>query len=163
MKKSKFLFTAIIILMSSFLLTSCSKDKRVERALYKKDGVWNITSVTWTKVIQDISGQSVTQGITANAGTFSFNKDGSGSYNFTINSDTYSQTFTWTVSNEDISITKVSQTVDFSGNFDQLAVAISGTQSSKSKIALDGSETHQYSSGNVTQKVMTGTFSLERK
>lgn len=163
MKKSNILFITFILLTSSFLLTDCSKDKRVERAVYKKDGNWNINSVTWTKVIQDMSGQSVTQGITTNAGTFSFDKDGSGSYNFTIDGDTYSQTFTWTVDNEEISIVKVSQLVDLSGNIDQLAVAISGTQSSKNKIDLDGSETHQYSSGNVTQKVMTGTFTLERK
>jgi hypothetical protein len=163
MKKQTTLLLTITLLLSSFLFTDCSKDKKIERNLYKKEGVWNISSVTWTHVVQGTSGQSVTTGTTADAGTFTFDKGGSGSYNFIVNGTTYSQSFSWSVSNENISLTKVSQTFDLSGNFNQLAVAISGTQSDKKKMELQGSETHQYSSGNITQDVFTGTFSLTKQ
>lgn len=163
MKNPGFKYLAFLFLMSSFLFSSCSKDKRIERALFKKEGQWNITSVTWEKVIVNSSGSNVSMGTTTNAGIFSFEKDGSGSYEFTIDGSTYSQTFGWSVNEEAIAITRVSQSFDFSGNFDQLAVAFSGTQSNKTNIVLDGSETHQYSSGSVTETVIAGTFSLTKK
>lgn len=156
-------FLTIIFLMSILVISSCSKDKKIERALHKKEGEWNITTVNWQKVSQSSSGQSVTLGTTSNAGTFTFEKDGSGKYSFVVDGSSYSQSFDWSVNEEVISITKVSQTVDFSGNFDQLAVAISGTQSSKNNIELEGSETHQYSSGPITQHVIVGSFSLTKK
>ncbi|HET6991769.1 MAG TPA: hypothetical protein VFJ43_10615, partial [Bacteroidia bacterium] len=136
MKKSNLLSLTLFILVSSFFLTDCSKDKKIERTLYKKEGTWAVTSVNWEQVQQDTSGQSIYTGTTASAGTFTFDKDGSGSYNFTVNGTNYSQTFSWSVDNEKISITKVGESFNLSGNFDQLAVAISGTQSSKTNISL---------------------------
>ncbi|MEO5643356.1 MAG: hypothetical protein ABIQ40_07575 [Bacteroidia bacterium] len=160
MKKLNLLAPFFLMLI---LFSTCSKDKQFERALHKKEGTWNIKNVAWQKVVQGSAGQSINLGTTSNAGTFSFDKDGSGSYSFTVDGSTYSENFNWTVSDEHVSIAKVSQSFDLSGNFSQLAVAISGTQQSKNTIELAGSQTNQYSSGPVTQQVITGTFLLERK
>lgn len=153
------------VLVFTLFAAGCSKDKRIERTLHKKDGEWTITNVTWQKVVQDTSGQHISTGSTANAGKFSFDKDGSGSYSFTVDGTDYSQSFTWDVNDEKISVTKVSQSVNiFSGSVEQLAVAISGSRNSKTEIHLEGSETHQYVGGSpiISQHVFTGTFSLTR-
>lgn len=163
MKKLNLLSLTVIVLACSVLLSNCSKDKKLERALYKKEGVWNISSVTWQKVIVSTSGQTIALGTTANAGTFTFEKDGSGSYNFTVDGSTYSRTFTWTVNDENISVVRVSTSIDFSGNVDQLTIAIAGEQKSKNNIELAGTETHVYSSGPTTESVLTGTFSLTKQ
>lgn len=162
MKNFHSFFTLATAVLFAVVFTGCSKEKKLERTLHKKDGEWNISSVTWQKVEQSGSGQNVTMGTTTNAGKFVFDKDGSGSYNFTVDGDTYSQSFNWSVSEDAISVAKTSQTVDFSGNFTQLAIAISGEQTGKNKIRLEGSETLQYSSGSITQKVITGTFELSK-
>jgi hypothetical protein len=161
--KSLSLFS--VALLFSFLAESCSKEKKIERTLHKKDGEWTISSVTWQKVLQSGSGQTVTMGTSTNAGTFTFEKDGSGKYNFTIDGDNYSKSFNWTVSNETFSITAVSQNYDFStGDVIQTAVAFSGTKNSKKKLIIEGSETYQSTSGSsVTQEVLTGTFELTKE
>lgn len=152
----------LLICFVALLVFSCSKEKKLERTLHKKDGEWTISSVTWQKVVQGSSGQSVTLGTTTNAGKFVFEKDGSGSYNFTIDGTSYYQTFKWSVNDENISITKVSQTFDFQGNFTQLAIAFSGVKTGKNSIEIEGSETQQYSSGSTLQEVISGTFTLKK-
>ena len=154
--------TALFLLSFLFLLTNCSKEKKLERSLHKKDGAWTISSVTWEQVIQDTSGQNIAIGSSANVGTFTFDKDGSGSYSFSINGSSYAQSFNWSVSGDVVSITKVSQTFDFSGNISQLAIAFSSTQTDKKSMILEGSETHQYVSGSISQSVIAGTFLLTK-
>ncbi|HYG49404.1 MAG TPA: hypothetical protein VD905_00810 [Flavobacteriales bacterium] len=154
-----------ILIVTCSVLVQCSKEKKVERSLYKKEGTWSITSVSWQKVLQDTSGQSVSQGTTANAGTFMFDKDGSGSYNFTVDGTIYNETFAWSVNNTTVSITKVSQNVDFTGggSIEQIAISFSGDQKDKKNFEIQGSDSRQYASGSISQKVFTGTFSLTKQ
>jgi hypothetical protein len=164
MKKLRLFSFSLLLLACSMLLSNCSKDKKLERTLHKKEGVWNISSVTWQKVIVTSSGQTVSLGTTANAGTFTFDKDGTGSYSFTVDGSGYSRNFTWSVTDENIKIVRVSTDIDFStGNVDQLTIAIVGEQKSKNSIELGGTETHVYSSGPTTESVLTGTFSLTKQ
>ena len=160
--KSRVSFVLLFIMAVLLLINACSKEKKLERTLLKKEGEWKITSATWQQVVQDTSGQSVTTGTTTDAGKFVFDKDGSGRYNFTLDGNPYAQTFYWSVNGEEISITKVSQTSDVSGNISQLAISFEGTQTGKNSIEIEGSETHQYSSGNISQIIISGTFSLEK-
>ncbi len=156
MKTIRLLFLAAIIISAS----SCSKDKQLERTLYKSDGKWNVTSVTWTKVVQDSTGQSVTMGTSTYCGTFTFNKGGSGSYSFTIGADTYSSPFTWSVKDQKISLTYAYE--DIFGNLSQKAVSFSGTQQGSTTLSLQGSQTEQYINSNISQKVLQGTLRLDR-
>src|SRR3989344_6649308 len=136
-------FSFISILFISVLITSCSKDKKIEKTLHKKEGEWNITSVTWEKVVQDTSGQSINFGTTSNAGTFTFDKDGDGNYQYTINGTSRFLAFRWNVHDEKISVTKLSNVFDLSGNFTQTVISMSGTQTGKNTIVLEGTETIQ--------------------
>lgn len=145
------------------IVLSCSKDKKIEKSLYKNDGKWTVASCEWNQVLQTQNGQSITSGTSSDIGEFTFDDGGNGGYSFTIaDTNEYSQTFNWAVSDESISITKVSQTFDFSGNIKQTAVAISGTRVSKTEISLEGSETLQGYSGDFTQRVLTAKFTLTK-
>src|SRR5688572_18060881 len=133
MKISKTLHLLFTSAFIAVLLVGCSKDKQLEKMLYKKDGTWNISSVSWEKVQQNNSGQTVKTGISTNAGTFTFDKDGSGSYNYTIDNTSYSKTFSWTVNNETFAITFVSQSFDLSGNITQISATYVGEEEDRNK------------------------------
>jgi hypothetical protein len=156
------LFCAVI-----FISISCSKDKTMERQIQKKDGVWNIDLVSWTIVEQTSYApyQRISNGSTSNAGTFTFDNDGSGKYSYTVN-DSVSRagSFTWTVDNEKASLISATQTIDYNTfAITQKAVAYTGTQDSKTKLTLEGTETDQYGSGTITQFVITATFTMSKK
>ena len=142
---------------------ACSKDNSLERKIAKRDGVWNIDEVSWTIVSQSGSGQSVTNGTTQNAGTFTFDKS-SGKYSYTVNGTKRSGTFSWSVTDGKVSLTSVRQSIDFSsGGLTQYSVAYSGTDVSKSKMVIEGSETDQEVGSSINQFVLTGTFTLSKK
>jgi hypothetical protein len=154
------LFCAVL-----FISLSCSKDKAMERHIQKKDGVWNIDLVSWTIVEQSSSGQTVWSGSDANAGTFTFENDGSGKYFYTVDDTiTRAGTFSWTVDDEKASLISATQSINYTTfAVTQKAVAYTGTQDSKTKLTLEGSETDQSSSGNITQFVITATFTMTKK
>jgi hypothetical protein len=148
-----------------FLSISCSKDKSIERQIQKNDGIWNIDNVTWSIVEQSTSGQSLRSGSDANAGTFTFESDGSGKYSYTIDGTvTRSGSFTWTVDDGEASIISATQSINYSTfAVTQKTVAYTGTQPSKTKLTLEGSETDQSTSGTINQFVITATFTMSRK
>jgi len=155
-----------LLLCAALLISSsCSKDKSMEKQIQKNDGQWNIDLVTWQIVQQSSSGQSIRSGSDANAGTFTFEKGGSGKFSYTIE-DTIKRTgtFEWTVDDEKVSIVSVTQSINYSTfAVTQKAVAYTGTQPSKAKLTVEGSETDQNSSGGISQFVLTATFNMTRK
>lgn len=161
----KYLNRFFSLVVIGLTLTACSKEKQLERTLYKKDGKWKVQSAEWSQVSQSSSsGQSVVTGTSTDAGTFEFKDDGNGSYDFTLGTETYSQSFDWTVSEENFSIIKVAQSFDFfTGDIVQMAISFSGTRVDKNKLEIEGSETFQYYSGDIDQRVMSGTFTLVRE
>jgi len=161
MKKHYILLNLLLLIL---FFVSCSKEKQLEKTLYKKEGNWNVKSADWSQVLQSsTSGQSVITGSSTDAGTFSFDEDGGGSYDFTLGTETYSESFSWSVSEETFSITKISQSIDFfTGDITQIVISFSGTQVNKTTIEMDGSDTRQYTSGDITQSVMAGSFILSK-
>lgn len=150
--------------LSLLVLFSCSKEKQLEKTLYKKEGSWNVKSAEWNQVSQSsTTGQSVVTGTSTDAGTFTFDEGGNGTYSFVLGTKTYSESFTWSVSGETFSITKITQAIDFfTGDITQIVISFSGSQIDKNTIEMDGSDTRQYTSGDITQTVMTGSFTLTR-
>jgi hypothetical protein len=158
----KLLFCSILLLS-----ISCSKDKTMERHLEKKDGDWNIDLVTWTIVEQSSTApyQRVLNGSTVNAGTFTFDNGGTGKYSYKVN-DTISRsgTFSWSVSSQKASLTSATESINYSTfAVTQKAVAYTGTQPSKTKLILDGSETDQNASASISQFVITANFTLTKR
>lgn len=162
MKKTAILLSTGLIMA---LAVSCSKEKQLEKTLYKKDGNWSVKSAEWSQVSQSSSsGQTVVTGSSTDAGTFFFNENNGGSYSLTLGTETYAESFTWSVSDENISVIKTTQSIDFfTGDVIQIVISFSGTQTDKTTIELEGSDTRQYVSGDITQTVMAGSFILEKE
>ncbi|MBW8050796.1 MAG: hypothetical protein FVQ77_10770 [Cytophagales bacterium] len=143
---------------------SCSKEKQLERSLHKKDGIWDIDKISWTIVQQDTSGQSIeTGGVETNAGTFTFDKGGSGSYDYTVAGTKRANTFSWQVDGSDITISRISQSINSNFEIEQIVISFTGSETSKNNIELTGSEIIQEVGGvNIDQFVLTGTFNLSK-
>lgn len=156
------LFT--ILIAAAFLLPSCSKDKMMEIRIQKKDGEWNIDKVNWTVVYQSDSGQVVNSGTTVDAGKFTFDKDGTGSYSYKVDTYDRSGSFKWEVNDKKLTITSAQQKLSF-GSFpsiDQKVIAYTGSEPEKNSLVLEGSETEQQLTNGISQFVLTGTFYLSK-
>jgi hypothetical protein len=155
----------LLLLCSTIIFTNCSKDKRIERNLDKNGGKWNIDQVGWEVVEQSSSGgQTFNSGNTTDAGNFTFDKDGSGSYSYEIDGKKMEGTFDWSVDDQKVTISYVGQSVDYgTGAVNQKVVAYTGTLPSKTELLISGTETSQYTSGSITQSVLTAGFNLTKE
>jgi len=90
----------LISLLFILTLSSCSKAKKTERVLHRT-GSWEVAELDWTMTSQSITDSSLWQGIITgsetNAGTFFFDKDGSGNYTITYNQIPKNGSFRWSV------------------------------------------------------------------
>lgn len=94
--KSKLIFTLFIVFVG---LSACSKDKRIERRLEKKDGKWNIKSMSY----QYFNNNSLEDSFMfTNAGSFVFDDNGSVIYNYDYDGDSGSQSGTWSNTEDEV-------------------------------------------------------------
>lgn len=98
MKKLKFLPLIALLL---FVSASCNKQKQLEKTLFKKNGTWNINTFTYTGYEDNVLYYNETF---SNAGTFVFAENGTGTATFTIDGDTDVNAFTWTNTEDKITI-----------------------------------------------------------
>jgi len=155
------LFSTILVAVLLTGLVGCSKDKRVENQLKKKDGIWIIDDVQWVYDFQNlITGYTIlSEGTTLDAGTFTFHDDGSGSYDYTVSTNLRrTGSFTYSVKDEVVSIVYSYQNVN--GPYYQETNTFVGEQGSKKKLHLTGSEAYEDSS---EKNLLTGEFNLSRK
>lgn len=103
MKNLKVLAFAMV---AAFALVSCNS---VEKILPKKDGTWNNTSVDSKVYIDDVLFLELT--LTDSLGSSTFEKDGTGE-SFDA-SGTSTGTFTWTATDEEVSLTQDGTTDTF--------------------------------------------------
>ncbi|MBX9850694.1 MAG: hypothetical protein K2X86_02940 [Cytophagaceae bacterium] len=155
-------FTLVFCFMT-ILFTGCSKDKMLEKRIRKKEGEWKIESANWTIVYQNMSGQFVRTGTTA-TGSFTFEKNGEGTYSYSIDTLQRTGKFTWDVNSQKLEIIKVGQTIDFlSGTVYQKAVNYIGTETDKGEvIVIEGTETDQEVGSGFNQFALTATFTLKK-
>lgn len=138
--KSKFIYALLIVFIG---LSSCSKDKRIERRLARKDGKWNITSMTYQYYIGNTLMDSEAY---TNAGSFVFNDNGSVIYNYSYDGDSGSEGGTWTNTEDDVTMI-----------FDGEVVVMKIDDESKKKMTLNWTE--EYPS---TGEKETYIYNLER-
>lgn len=97
----KSLFT-LFSLLFILTLSSCSEEKKIERVLHRT-GSWQVAELEWTMTSQGITDTSLLQGVISgsetNAGTFFFDKDGTGNYAITYNQIPQNGFFRWSVNN----------------------------------------------------------------
>ena len=104
MKKINFLALSIVFI-GLITLSSCSKEKKIEKNLWKKGGEWNIESRTGKQT--SIFAFNNFDGTQVNVGTYTFYKDGTGSYKH--NAELLSGAFTY--SNTENKLTIVMENV----------------------------------------------------
>lgn len=142
-----------------FVLSGCSKEKKLERSLHKKDGTWTIDQLDYEIVDQDFnnSTQQIFTGVANNVGSVTFDKEGGGSFNYSVEGYTRTLSFSWSVSDETITLSRISQSI--SGAITQIVVAYTGTEIDNDRIEIAGSETEQGIDG---QFVIAGTMQLSK-
>jgi hypothetical protein len=148
------------------LVSACSKEKKFERMLYKSEGQWGITSMTFTLITTDENYDVDTLSATAqNTGVFEFDDDGDGSYSFIIDNTTHQEGFSWNIVNETaLTITRLSSKTDFFTDYTKtISIAMTGEKTAKNKITLTGSEiiTDDSGLGDIESK-LTATFNIEK-
>jgi hypothetical protein len=113
--KSLFTLLSLLFVLS---ITSCSKEKKIERSLHRV-GSWEVAELDWTIVTQGVVDSSfmwnALSGSETNAGSFQFDKDGTGNYLITYNEIPKSGNFRWSVSSE--GTVTIIETTAFFNNF----------------------------------------------
>lgn len=161
MKKLKRVALFLLVIAAT---TSCSKEKRTERILHKKGGNWEVSSATWEKVVETDNGLTIDLGSGSNLGTFYFEENGNGSYNFTLTGTNFGQNFSWAAGDDSFSVYKIAQSFDLSGNITQIVISFNGTVQDKQNITLVGTHTEQIvSNSDLTVIVLTATLNLTKK
>jgi hypothetical protein len=83
----------MLVIVGSVFFTSCKKEERIEKNLWSKGGEWKVKTLEvdqTSSVVEDNYSESI-----GDIGTFSFKKDGTGSYIFTLDGDSEAGTFTY--------------------------------------------------------------------
>lgn len=139
-------FTKILFLFAVLFvgLSACSKEKRVERQLVKKDGEWKIASLEYRYYV---SNEIQATGSYANAGKIEFGKKGTFTMTTNIGGVTEVTAGTWTNSDDEI-------TVIVSGTGSVLKIA-DGPK--KGKLRLEQTESYP-----ATDEKETYIYNLER-
>lgn len=97
--------TKLLLLLTVFAvgLSSCSKEKRIEKHLYSKSGKWNNTLFEY-KYYQD---GALEDAMTyTNAGFIEFDKGGSYTWTITMDGDATVSNGTWTNTDTQLSLTE---------------------------------------------------------
>jgi hypothetical protein len=158
MKSLKALPYIATIVLITIIFTGCSKEKRIERTLFKRGGEWNIVSATWEKEGYTDTGWAVISGTNNDVGIFSFDKDKEGFCEYKIDGVSYSSNITWNVVNETVYI---SSNQSFWDLWDDKTVTFEGTDPDKKSMTLQGThEETDWSTGYET--TITATFTLEK-
>jgi len=139
--------------LAGIIAAGCSKEKRVEHRLEKVKN-WNIDKIDYQKV-QTGTGVTAKVGTETNAGTMIFNKDGSGSYDYMLDGQKRTGTFTWTNSVNNVTFNYVATSATI-----VQAVSYTILDDSSKSMTLQGSEVIIDATGN--QLVLNATFYLSK-
>ncbi len=159
-KTGKILFPLIFIFVTALLLMNCKKDKDDDSGFNHTGEEWLIDSVNWWVIDQDLSGggQATESGTAYNAGSFYFDTDGTGSYDYTVGNYHREGGFNYTEESGYIDITYINQSL--AGlNFTQQVISFDGDKEGH-LMELDGSDVDQSSSAQFS---LTGEFYLSLK
>lgn len=98
------LFTAFLLV--TLVITSCSKENRIEKNLWKKGGDWNINYYSYSYGSDNPTSPifPVETHAYDNCGSFHFGKDGSGTITFTGDGSTETAAFTYSNTENELTI-----------------------------------------------------------
>lgn len=84
-------------------LVGCKKEFKIEKNLWKKGGKWSIS--TWSNDYNFGGGSQTYKDVYSSAGTYKFNKDGSGTFSITMDGDNYTNSYVYSNTTTELSIT----------------------------------------------------------
>lgn len=152
----RFVFAIIFVCLA----LACNKDEDAtpEIIVNHVGEKWNIVSVEYTLIDQNLSGggQLIDIGTATNAGAFYFN-NGKGSFDITIKNTNKEDYYGYTETATSVSITDIKQNVS-GQDFSQNVIALSGNKTATT-MTLSGSITKQSTTGQFS---LTGTFVLQK-
>lgn len=127
---------------------SCSKEKKTERNLAKVEN-WQIERISYQKAQAGTIGTNAKIGTEYNVGTLTFHKDGTGSYDYTIDGLHRVGTYTWNVVGGNVS-------------FNYAAATTTGAQAAtyniiyqtKSSVTIQGDEAYVDNGGTFAMNAM---------
>lgn len=82
----------LLVIASTFV--ACSKETKIQKNLWKDDGIWNIEQIHVTQ--SSTNSIDNFDEIITNYGSFTFKKDGSGIQKITVDGDVETTNFTYT-------------------------------------------------------------------
>ncbi|WP_343637725.1 hypothetical protein [Fluviicola sp.] len=103
------LFLAFVFAMG---LASCSKEKRIEKNLARKDGKWDVESYEY-KYYYNGTYYPYDSFTYTNAGSFVFEKNGTYTWTFIADGESDISTGTWSNSGDELTLVQNSSTVKF--------------------------------------------------
>lgn len=106
MKRINFLLIALLI-ASTAVFTSCKKEAKIEKNLWNKGGEWKIESI-YAKQVSSNPSDNFEETL-YDYGTYTFKKDGSGSYIITVDGDIETGTFSYSNTADKLTIIIMNQ------------------------------------------------------
>lgn len=82
-----------VLLLIAFTFVACSKETKIQKNLWKGDGIWNIEQLHATQ--SSTNSNDNFDEIVPNFGSFTFKKDGSGILKITVDGDIETVNFTY--------------------------------------------------------------------
>lgn len=110
MKLGKFLMIGFVV-AGTMMAVSCKKEVKIEKNLWKNGGEWDVKSYVITNVSSDPT-ENYTDSY-SNLGTFTFEKEGKGSFSLTMDGEVQTGTFTYENTDYDITMEVFGETQIF--------------------------------------------------
>lgn len=107
MKKINFLLIGLLV-VGTVLVSSCKKEAKIEKSLWNKGGEWNIESLVANQTSTNPADNF--DETVSNYGTYTFKKDGSGNYTITVDGDFEAGTFTYSNTEDKLTLIVNNQT-----------------------------------------------------
>lgn len=134
MKRINFLLIVFLI-AGAAVFTSCKKETKIEKNLWKKGGEWNVESL-YAKQISTNSADNFEETI-YNYGTFTFKENGSGNYTITVDGDFEAGAFTYSNTEDKLTLiidnqARIFDIVDWEKNKMKISITENFTSSGES-------------------------------
>lgn len=129
----------VILLLASLLgAMGCTSDKHFEKYFSRNGGIWDIATLKWQRVESTITSQTITDGVTTNAGYLTFDESGTCNFNHTLGNFTRVGAAVWSAQDEHIQMVYDSVAGGAPGS---MTVSLRIDKNGSDKVSLQGTET----------------------
>lgn len=129
MRKINLLLIALLVIVTS-ALTSCKKENRIEKNLWNNGGKWNIERAVQNDISTNPADNLNLSAL--NFGSFTFKKDGTGNYVFTVDENVEIGTFSYSNTEDRLTWIRDNEPLVFDLDWKKDDLQISYTENYKS-------------------------------